>query len=116
MAITPYRPSTDPLSALLRDWPFGGGRSGDLMRTPETDVMETENEIRVTAEVPGLQPEDINLDLENNVLTISGEKREEHTEEKLGTCSAVASTRVKEPPLATRRKDTPPPRQPRGSS
>jgi len=39
------------------------------------DVMETQNEIRCLLEVPGLKVEDINVTLENNVLTVSGEKR-----------------------------------------
>jgi HSP20 family molecular chaperone IbpA len=76
MAITPYRPSTDLFRPFFEDLLGGGGGRGmhDLLRAPETDVMETENEIRVIAELPGLRPEDINIDLENNVLTISGEK------------------------------------------
>jgi len=54
------------------------------MRMPETDVTESESEIRVSTEIPGLRPEDIRVELENNVLTIAGEKkdeREEHQEE-----------------------------------
>ncbi len=39
------------------------------------DVVETENEIRCLLEVPGLKAEDINVTLENNVLTVSGEKK-----------------------------------------
>jgi HSP20 family protein len=50
------------------------------MRMPETDVTESENEIHVAMEIPGMRPEDINVELENNVLTISGEKKEEHEE------------------------------------
>ncbi len=44
------------------------------------DVVETENEIRCTLEVPGLKPEDINVTVENNVLTVSGEKKFEQVE------------------------------------
>src|SRR5512140_1806017 len=39
------------------------------------DVVETDNEIRCLLEVPGLKLEDINVTLENNVLTVSGEKK-----------------------------------------
>ncbi len=39
------------------------------------DVVETENEIRCMLEVPGLKPEDIDVTVENNVLTVSGEKK-----------------------------------------
>jgi HSP20 family protein len=84
MAITPYRPSTDLFRPLLEDF-FGpiadGERLGNLMRAPAADVIEGENEIRVTVEMPGMKSEDLNVDLENNVLTISGEKHEERAEE-----------------------------------
>ncbi len=51
------------------------------------DVVETENEIRCLLEVPGLKPEDINVTVENNVLTVSGEKKFEAVqgEEARGT-------------------------------
>lgn len=84
MAISPYRTSNDPFDrifdSLLGTANGGGTRGGSLMRAPETDVVETEKEIRVTTEMPGLRPEDIEVDVENNVLTIRGEKREERTE------------------------------------
>ena len=88
MAITPYRPSTDLASSLFEDMfgPFsgwGGRMAGTgLLRAPEADVVETEDQIRVLVELPGMQAEDVDLDVENNVLTISGEKREERREEK----------------------------------
>lgn len=84
MAMTPYRPTTDLFRPLFDDV-FGpvrgwGGRMNDMLRTPEADVVEMENELRVMVELPGMKPEDINLDLENNVLTISGEKHEQRQE------------------------------------
>jgi HSP20 family protein len=83
MAITPYRTSNDPFDRLFDSlWGASGGgnRGGSLMRAPETDVVETEKEIRVVTEMPGLRPDDVEVDVENNVLTIRGEKREERTE------------------------------------
>ncbi len=44
------------------------------------DVVETEEEIRCTLELPGLKPEDIDVTVENNVLTVSGEKKYEQTQ------------------------------------
>src|SRR5690606_29365368 len=58
-----------------------GGRLGGLMRAPLADVVETESEIKVIAEMPGLTPADIQIDIENNVLTIAGEKQEERRNE-----------------------------------
>ena len=44
------------------------------------DVVETENEIRCMLEVPGLRPGDITVTVENNVLTVSGEKKFEQVQ------------------------------------
>jgi HSP20 family protein len=85
MAITPYRSSSDPFDRLFDALSGTGfGRTSGLMRTPETDVVETEREIRVHTEMPGLKRDDIEIDVENNVLTIRGEKREERTEGQEG--------------------------------
>lgn len=55
--------------------------SGNWM--PTTDVFETKDAIVVKAELPGMLEKDIDIELENNVLTISGERKfEEKTEEK----------------------------------
>jgi HSP20 family protein len=83
MSMTPYRTTSDPFDRLFDSlWGASGGgsRGGSLMRAPETDVVETEREIRVVTEMPGLKPEDVEVDVENNVLTIRGEKREERGE------------------------------------
>jgi HSP20 family protein len=49
---------------------------------PPVDVRETGDEIRVTAELPGLAAEDVKVTLENGGLTISGEKKQELEEGK----------------------------------
>jgi HSP20 family protein len=49
---------------------------------PIVDVHETAKEIRVTAELPGLDEKDIEVSLLDGALYIKGEKREEHEEEK----------------------------------
>lgn len=48
---------------------------------PAIDVHETANEIVVTAEVPGMKPEEVDINLTGNMLTIKGTKKEE-TDEK----------------------------------
>ena len=47
---------------------------------PRMDVTETENEYRVEAELPGLEEKDIQVTLENGVLTLAGERKEEREE------------------------------------
>jgi len=51
--------------------------------SPAVDIYETDNEIVVKAELPGVDRKDINLNLENNVLTLKGERRfEKETKEE----------------------------------
>jgi HSP20 family protein len=46
------------------------------------DVLENDNELRFRIDVPGLDPENINVTVENNVLTVSGEREWEREEGK----------------------------------
>jgi len=47
----------------------------DLM--PSMDVTETDKEIEITAELPGLEEKDVQINLSDNLLTIRGEKKAE---------------------------------------
>jgi HSP20 family protein len=58
---------------------LGGGRS--MMAWPSVEVGETDREFRITAEVPGMSDKDIELLVEDGVLTLRGEKKSE-TEDK----------------------------------
>lgn len=40
--------------------------------TPEVDIFETERELTLLADMPGVAPDDIEIDLRDNLLTISG--------------------------------------------
>src|SRR5689334_4692191 len=44
---------------------------------PHLEVSETENEVKVVAEVPGLEEKDIEVTLHNGMLTLKGEKKSE---------------------------------------
>jgi HSP20 family protein len=57
-----------------------GGSSAGSWR-PAVDVHENANELRFDVELPGIRPEDIELDVENGVLSIRGEKSEERKED-----------------------------------
>lgn len=48
---------------------------------PSVDIIEDKNEIRIKVEMPGLAPEDVHVDVENNVLTLKGEKKQEDKKE-----------------------------------
>lgn len=47
---------------------------------PAVNVQESKDELTLTAELPGMDEDQISIEMENNVLTISGEKLEERTE------------------------------------
>ena len=51
---------------------------------PQIDVAETDTEYKVTAELPGMEEKDVELTLRDNVLTLSGEKRDELEEKNEG--------------------------------
>ena len=62
----------------------GSGGENDLMRgawSPQVDIFENQNEIVLEAELPGMKPEDVNISIENNVLTIHGERKFEKKDE-----------------------------------
>ncbi len=60
----------------LRGMP-GASTSGGSVVAPRMNVSETENEIRVEAELPGVPEKDIQLELNDDLLTIRGEKQAE---------------------------------------
>lgn len=51
---------------------------------PAMDLVEAEGEFVLRADLPGLSDEDVQLNVEDNVLTISGERKAEHEERKEG--------------------------------
>lgn len=47
---------------------------------PPFEITETEKAIMMTVELPGLDKSDVKIDINDNVLTLRGEKKSEHTE------------------------------------
>lgn len=62
----------------LPSFGLGGERPGLL--SPRTDVTESDDEIQVTAELPGVTEEDIDVALTDDLLTIKAEKKSEKEE------------------------------------
>jgi len=85
-----FAPSNDllgvhRLNALLDDafsgWPGNGVATSAWV--PAVDVFEDKESLKIVAELPGLKPEDVKITMENNTLTLRGEKKqvaEEKTE------------------------------------
>ena len=56
------------------------GLAGPTLWSPDIDVREREHDVEVRVELPGLDPADIQINVQGNYLTISGEKKEEREE------------------------------------
>jgi len=54
----------------------------DLGRSPAVDVREGEKEYTMEVELPGLTEKDLEVNVENNLLTLSSKKEEDRKEEK----------------------------------
>ena len=50
--------------------------------TPSVDITENDKEFLIKAELPEVKKEDLNVDVDNGVVTISGERRSETKDEK----------------------------------
>lgn len=94
---TPARRYMDPFSAMRteidrvfdsflgRD--FGGfsppaWRVGGSAMSPKVDIRESDTEISIEAELPGIDEKDVTVTLADGVLTIKGEKKAEREEKK----------------------------------
>lgn len=66
----------NPLDRLFGDLlePFGQGLSRQSW-APPVNIEETADAYEVTAELPGLRPDDVEITVEQNVLSISGERK-----------------------------------------
>ena len=89
------RRAADPFQSLRRlnsmlddafaTWPLQRDENGTITAawTPAVDIFEDKDAVKIIAELPGVKPEDVKLSIENNVLTLRGEKKqvaEEKTE------------------------------------
>lgn len=83
--LSPWRELEEMSSRLNRFFvdDFPTPTAGGLW-APPVNVSEGSDELVLTAELPGVRQEDVDIDLENNVLTIRGEKREERNEGEEG--------------------------------
>ena len=95
-SLTPYGYGSDPFQMLRHEvdqlfdnmWRGGGlpsarGAGGAAQAlVPHMDVSETDNEIAITADLPGVAPNDVSVMLNDDILTISGERKAEHQEER----------------------------------
>lgn len=72
---------TQPLGSLWRAGGFDQGLTASTF-VPAVDIYEDEHNIVLTAEVPGVEEKDLDISLENGVLTVSGERKMENEEKE----------------------------------
>jgi HSP20 family protein len=61
------------------------GNGPSLRRwVPAMDLIETDTDFVLKADLPGMSESDVNIELEDNVLTVSGERKAEHEERQAG--------------------------------
>ena len=72
---------------MMNPWDFGfmprssrAGAAASVM--PRLDVCSNEKSYTVTAELPGVQPDDVKIEVRDNALILKGEKKSESSEEK----------------------------------
>jgi HSP20 family protein len=71
------RPDTDFFGRFFEDFGLPSLFSEEATFTPAFDVSETDKELIVKTEVPGMDKKDININLSDGILTITGEKKQE---------------------------------------
>ena len=84
--------SDSPLTDMRREMDqlmsrfFGDGAdmAGDGLMSPRLDLSETDKEVEVRLDLPGFRSDDIQVNLDRDLLTISGEHKEEKEEKENG--------------------------------
>src|SRR5207245_11547943 len=56
-------------------WADPTGYTGRFDRTPAVDLSETDNEVVVKASLPGVKAEDVDISVNDGILTVKGEKK-----------------------------------------
>ena len=85
--VDPYRLLQQGLDTMLTDIARGVGQVdgngvGELLAGPRINVAETDDEIRLTAELPGVTEKDVQVTLDGDLLVIAGEKRQEQEKDE----------------------------------
>lgn len=79
-----FRDMEERMRRILQEFPLMGVAGEGLEWAPRVDVTETDDEVRVKAELPGLSPEDVDISLDHDRLVLKGEKKEEREREEKG--------------------------------
>jgi HSP20 family protein len=85
MALIRWEPLKEIEELFGRSWPRPAIRADQLMGmgdwNPRVDISENDGQYLVKADIPGVAKEDIKVTVDNDVLTIQGERKQEKEEE-----------------------------------
>src|ERR1043165_2402865 len=95
LAATPFefmRRFGEEMDKLVGDFDFGRGwlppaltrGAGPGLWVPEIEMFEQDDELIVRADLPGLTKDDVNIEIDNDAITIEGERRSEQKENREG--------------------------------
>lgn len=84
--IEPFTQLRHEVDSLIDLFPFRLPmmRFGRFASAPALDMTETESSYKITAELPGIEPENVEVTFEEGMLRIAGEKKEEREEKERG--------------------------------
>jgi HSP20 family protein len=72
------------MNRLFNSFFEGNGEGSPRRWTPSMDLVEVEDHLVLRADLPGLSEEDVNIEVQDNVLTVSGERTTEREEKREG--------------------------------
>ena len=84
MPLIPWRPFWDIERWFEEEWPEIEPRVGLTFRTPRVDIYEENGNIVAEAELPGIDPKNIDVEVKDNYLKIEGEGEKRKEEKKKG--------------------------------
>jgi HSP20 family protein len=87
--IEPFSQLRSEVDRLLESFPFRMpslrlGRADAAMTVPALEMTETDKAYKITAELPGIDPAQVEVTFEDGLLRIAGEKKEEREENERG--------------------------------
>ena len=78
-----FRQEVEDLFERFFDEPFGdGARLAEQMWAPNVDMAETDTELTVKADLPGVDPKEVNVWIQNGALVLQGERKFEETKKE----------------------------------
>lgn len=77
-ATSAFAPLQRELNRFFEELGDGFGALTELKLSPRIDAVDTDKGLEVTVELPGLKKDDVKITAEDDMLTISGEKKSDH--------------------------------------